>query len=330
MALTKVPSELSSTPGIVDNSNDTALTIDGSQNFLVGKSSLEYDNTAGHIFRNDGLQSSIRSGGNVADFNRLSSNGEIIRLSKDGLSVGSLQSRSGLVSTIILDPRTNGAGLTGSTNGLVPVDQTGSGTNNVELGSTSSRFNTLYLGNDIAHLDTAGNARLLYDRSSNLLGNAGTNLYGAGIYLGGTAAANYLNEYEEGSFVPDLSFGGVSAGVSWNVQAGKYTKIGNLVTVGVYLYESTGRGSRTGNATVNLPFNLSSSSPDTWLAISNRQGITAGSNKTLTLFGNAGNGYFRFYAGDNSGANNTVLNHTAFSASGGFEVSFTVTYRTDA
>ena len=39
MALTKVPAELSSTPGIVDNSNATAITIDSSENVGIGTSS---------------------------------------------------------------------------------------------------------------------------------------------------------------------------------------------------------------------------------------------------------------------------------------------------
>ena len=39
MALTQVPIELSSTPGIVDNSNATAITIDSSENVGVGVSS---------------------------------------------------------------------------------------------------------------------------------------------------------------------------------------------------------------------------------------------------------------------------------------------------
>lgn len=34
MASTKIPVELSSTPGIVDNSNATAITIDSSENIL--------------------------------------------------------------------------------------------------------------------------------------------------------------------------------------------------------------------------------------------------------------------------------------------------------
>lgn len=41
MASTKVPIELSSTPGIVDNSNATAITIDSSENVGIGTSSPE-------------------------------------------------------------------------------------------------------------------------------------------------------------------------------------------------------------------------------------------------------------------------------------------------
>ena len=70
----------------------TGTTATFSGNLLVGKTTLEYENTAGHIFRSDGLQSSIRDGGNAADFNRLSSDGEIIRVSKDGTTVGSIAS----------------------------------------------------------------------------------------------------------------------------------------------------------------------------------------------------------------------------------------------
>jgi len=36
MALTEIPIELSSTPGIVDNSNATAITIDSSENVGIG------------------------------------------------------------------------------------------------------------------------------------------------------------------------------------------------------------------------------------------------------------------------------------------------------
>jgi hypothetical protein len=36
MANTKIPAELSSTPGIIDNSNATAITIDSSENVGIG------------------------------------------------------------------------------------------------------------------------------------------------------------------------------------------------------------------------------------------------------------------------------------------------------
>ena len=298
MALTKTPIELSSTPSIVDGGNATAITIDSSENVLVGKTTSNAV-TPGHELKADGAAWHTADGTFPLFLNRETDDGELIRFRKDNSNVGSIQSRAGVVSTIILDPRTNGVGLTGTATAVIPTNNTGVLSNAaMDIGGSGYAFKDLYLS--------------------------------GGAYLGGTGASNKLEDYEEGTFTPDLSFGGVSAGVSWNIQAGKYTKIGNLVTVSVYLYESTGRGSQTGNATVNIPFNLSSSQPDHWIPISNRQGITAGSNKTLTLFGNAGDALFRFYAGDNSGGNNTGLTHTAFSASGGFEVSFTVTYRTDA
>jgi len=150
------------------------MRIDTSGNLLVGKTSAD-NSTQGVRIYPTGRQSIVSEADTALIVNRRTSDGTIAEFRKDGTNIGRIQSRSGVVSTIILDPRTNGAGLTGSTNGLVPVDQTGSGTNNVELGSSGSRFNTLYLGNDIAHLDAADNARLLYDKSSNLLGNVGTN-----------------------------------------------------------------------------------------------------------------------------------------------------------
>lgn len=46
----------------------------------------------------------------------------------------------------------------------------------------------------------------------------------AGIHLGGTAAANALEDYEEGTWTPTTPNG------SWTVHEARYTKIGQLVT----------------------------------------------------------------------------------------------------
>jgi len=297
MALTKTPIELSSTPGIVDNSNATAITIDSSERVLIGKTATGLGASGTEINPNGYIQVTEDQSPPLY-LNRLSTDGNIVNFYKDGSSKGSIGTTTSAGGSRFAIGAVGDPGIIFAGTGVFPATQITASDNSADLGSGTYRWKDIYLS--------------------------------GGAFLGGTGAGNKLTDYEEGTFTPHLSFGGVSAGVSWNVQAGKYTKIGNLVTVGVYLYESTGRGSQTGNATVNLPFSLSSSTPDTWLPISNRQGVTAGSNKTLTLYGNAGDASFRFYSGDNSGGNNTVLSHTAFSASGGFEVSFTVTYRTDA
>ena len=59
-------------------------------NLLVGKTALEYSSNAGVILRNDGLISGVRDGGNVCNFNRLSSDGAIITLHRDGTAIGSI------------------------------------------------------------------------------------------------------------------------------------------------------------------------------------------------------------------------------------------------
>ena len=115
------------------------MVLDVSGNFFVGKSALEYENTTGHIFRNDGLQSSIRSGGNVADFNRLSSDGEIIRLSKDGTTVGSIGVANG---DLNIDGDT---GIRFQSSSLMPRSGGSDVDATVDLGLSSHRFKDAYL-----------------------------------------------------------------------------------------------------------------------------------------------------------------------------------------
>jgi hypothetical protein len=69
-----------------------------------------------------------------------------------------------------------------------------------------------------------------------------------GIYLGGTAAANHLDDYEEGTWTPT----NYSGGGAYNA---KYIKIGNLVTVSVYF----NGGTFTTNNIGGLPFSPSTS-----------------------------------------------------------------------
>ena len=74
----------------------------------------------------------------------------------------------------------------------------------------------------------------------------------------GTGTSELLNDYEEGVWTIGLQFGGASTGMTKNADAGKYTKIGNQVTVTGYLALSN-KGSSTGNALITgLPFLVNS------------------------------------------------------------------------
>jgi hypothetical protein len=79
-----------------------------------------------------------------------------------------------------------------------------------------------------------------------------------GILFGSdTAAANLLDDYEEGTFTPTIAFGGASVGITYLTQAAKYTKVGNKVSFSVVLTLSN-KGSSTGNVSIaGLPYNIS-------------------------------------------------------------------------
>lgn len=82
-----------------------------------------------------------------------------------------------------------------------------------------------------------------------------------GILFGtDTAAANTLDDYEEGIFTPGISFGGGTTGITYTTQVGRYTKIGNHVVVHGYIKLSS-KGTSTGNAKItNLPFTSNNTS----------------------------------------------------------------------
>jgi hypothetical protein len=170
----------------------------------------------------------VRSGVQPIYANRLTSDGDIAVFAKDGTSVGSWQSRSGAVSAIILDPRTGGRGLSAGTNSIVPTDKDGTLSNGAtDIGEQNFKFRDLYLS--------------------------------GGAYLGGTAAANQLDDYEEGTWRPTVA-GATSAGsYTYGENAGVYTKIGNQVTCSFYILQLGANTDGSGALIINnLPFTVAS------------------------------------------------------------------------
>lgn len=60
---------------------------------------------------------------------------------------------------------------------------------------------------------------------------------------------NALSTYTVGTWTPALKFGGASVGMTYSVQEGQYTQIGNIVVFNCYI-QLTSKGSSTGVATM--------------------------------------------------------------------------------
>jgi hypothetical protein len=117
---------------------------------------------------------------------------------------------------------------------------------------------------------TAGNA-LTYTQAMTLnnvgglktlntvgVGNATPSTSGAGITFPATQSAstnaNTLDDYEEGTFTPTLTRSGTAPTVTYTIQGGFYTKIGNMVTCTVYLAWSANTGGTGYWYVASLPF----------------------------------------------------------------------------
>ena len=66
---------------------------------------------------------------------------------------------------------------------------------------------------------------------------------------GGGASPMTWTPYAMGTFTPVLQFGGSSTGITYNVQEGEYTQIGNVVFFNLDI-DLTNKGSATGVATI--------------------------------------------------------------------------------
>jgi hypothetical protein len=163
------------------------MRIDASGNLLVGGTSAYAANAT--TIATGGIFYVSRNGGSPATLRRNSDDGAILTLERDGTTVGSIGSRGGVVSHIILDPRSGGAGLTAAGASLFPTDNAGTVSDAaIDLGysvsGTNYRFKDLYL---------SGGVQL----------GAGNNISWGGAYGAGiptiSAGAGFFAFYPNGS-----------------------------------------------------------------------------------------------------------------------------------
>jgi hypothetical protein len=118
------------------------------------------------------------------------------------------------------------------------------------------------LGNNVS--GSSGIALVTQPQFTNTIGvGAAAAASGSGVSFPATQSAssdvNTLDDYEEGTFTPTITFGGGSTGITYSTQVGSYTKIGNKVFYFVYII-LTSKGSSTGAAQVaGMPFTASGS-----------------------------------------------------------------------
>ena len=148
-------------------------------------------------------------------------------------------------------------------------------------------------------------------------------------FNGDTAAANALDDYEEGSWTPIFTASSSYSGQVYGTQEGSYTKVGRLVTATCYLTLST-EGSFSGTLFMaGFPFNQTTSiSGGYGVGTINRvEQWIIGTNNTLGFHLNTNYGTFTIFNGNSSANSHGTL--TASSALTNISsLMMTVTYMT--
>ena len=130
---------------------------------------------------------------------------------------------------------------------------------------------------------------------------AGLAIFHTGVAIGGTGAANTLDDYEVGTFTPTLATTGTNfSSIGYATQTGEYVKVGDLVIAHARVtLNSFTAGSPSGNVVVgSLPF----TSKDT-TDMASSIGFVSNINFDISSFGTID-------VGATTSANNTRINLT--------------------
>lgn len=141
-----------------------------------------------------------------------------------------------------------------------------------------------------------------------------------------SADANTLDDYEEGTFTPSLTFGGGSTGITYGDRRGQYVKIGQNVFVNVYILLSN-KGSSTGVANINgFPF-ATAASIDFFAPLAPRGNLNSGGNPVSLYSGSNFSTAFDMYSCNLTGSGNNQLSSSAFANN--TELNFNFWYKTN-
>jgi len=359
MALTEIPSELSSTPSIVDNGNATAITIDSSEDVTLagnilhagdltldaaGKIILDGDEAGATVHLKDGgvhWGSIYRSSSNF-NIKSETQDKDIVFLGNDGgstITALTLDMSAAGAATFNSTVTANVARTSSSSATVLTLKDnvTGAQTNGVykairsESNGTSSVSEIRFIESDGTNNNTAigfataASAGAISEKMR--IHPGGVVSFLSGIELGSgldATAANTLDYYETGTWTPTLAgyYGTYGISISQGSRIGKYTRVGNLVTLSMEINNAGVAASGNGDIFVitALPFAIGSpcvgSHAHTSIASFVGGGWTAINNTQLGHLGN------------NGAANNAWTWLTGANvATAGVAIRLTITYR---
>lgn len=159
------------------------------------------------------------------------------------------------------------------------------------------------------------------------VGGATASASGSGISFPATQSAssdaNTLDDYEEGTFTPTLQGSSTNPTVTYSVQTGSYTKVGNTVTVFIRLQTTAVTGGSGGVRISGLPFATNGTYRNGG-AIGYVSNVTFGAGYTqIGLYTNVNNAFLTFTV-SGTGIGATEPQMSAIGA--GLDITTTYTY----
>ena len=255
------------TPIIFQTNNTERMRIDASGNLLVGKTTTGLAD-AGFEVQSSGQITANQANAPAAKFNRLTNDGEIIRLHKDGTTVGSIGTSN---SDLVIGTGTANLWFDDGANRFNPASSITLGASDgvISFGSSGRRFKDIYLSGGVRNVNgdgfnvgtSGGEPILMPADTSGVLNGQGSlglpsyrwkDLYlSGGVYLGGTGAANKLDDYEEGTWTPTLDSG---TNITYQAQTGQLYESWKYVHLHANLWLVIAFCSSV--LAVGLPFNI--------------------------------------------------------------------------